>query len=211
MPGLLEVNTGRSRQTAIGRNRPVAVGPVLAGSSLARLPLVAITVACPAAQTAEFGQKWTVATGGPFVVLPKQERAHCYMKPNHFLNCVAVFIASLAPFAVEAQTSIAEQQDARVIENLRHNGADLTKVHDVDFFLVFGRQSDAISTADKIRVLGYEVVSVDKAATGKQWEVHAKRKMVPELKAMQASTRALQALAESHSGYYDGWGTVGIK
>lgn len=133
------------------------------------------------------------------------------MKPLHLLTYIAIFIASFAPFTVEAQTSIAEQQDAQVIENLRHNGADVTKVHDIDFFLIFGRQSDAIATAEKIRVLGYEVVSVDKAASGKQWEVHAKRKMVPELEAMQASTRALQALAESHNGYYDGWGTVGIK
>ena len=94
---------------------------------------------------------------------------------------------------------------------MRHTGADLTKVHEIDFFLVFGSQSDAMATAEKIRVQGYEVVGVKQVSTAKQWEVHAKRKMVPELGAMQASTRALQTLAEARGGYYDGWGTVGIK
>jgi regulator of RNase E activity RraB len=133
------------------------------------------------------------------------------MKSLRLLACATLIIASFAPFTVEAQTSIAEQQDAQVIENLRHNGADVTKVHDINFFLVFIRQSDATVTAEKIRVLGYKVVSVNQTSTAKQWEVHAKRKMVPELGAMQATTRALQALAEARGGYYDGWGTVGIK
>ena len=35
--------------------------------------------------------------------------------------------------------------------------------------------------------------------------------MVPELRAMQATTRALQSLAEVRNGYYDGWGAVGVK
>lgn len=133
------------------------------------------------------------------------------MKSLHFLTCATLVIASLVPFKVEAQISIAEQQDARVIDNLRHNGADVTKVHDIDFFLVFTRQSDATAIAKKLRVLGYHVVGVNPTATAKQWEIHAKRKMVPELGAMQASTRALQALAKTRDGYYDGWGTVGIK
>jgi regulator of RNase E activity RraB len=133
------------------------------------------------------------------------------MKQLHLLTCATLVVALVAPYTVEAQTSIAEQQDARVIENLLHNGADVTKVHDIDFFLVFDRQSDAIDIAEKVRVLGYDVVGVNQTATRKHWEVHAKRKMVPELGAMQASTRALQALAETRSGHYDGWGTVGVK
>ena len=130
------------------------------------------------------------------------------MKSLRPLACALFVVAS---FAVEAQTSIAEQQDAQVIESLRRNGADVSKVHDIDFFLVFSRQSDATATAEKIRALGYEVVGVSQTSTAKQWEVHAKRKMVPELGAMQATTRALQALAEARDGYYDGRGTVGIK
>jgi len=133
------------------------------------------------------------------------------MKQLHVLTCAALVIALATQFTVEAQTSIAEQQDARVIENLLHNGADVTKVHDIDFFLVFSVQSDALAIADKVQVLGYVVVGVNQTADRKQWEVHATRKMVPRLEAMQASTRVLQALAETRGGYYDGWGTVGVK
>ena len=143
--------------------------------------------------------------------LSKQEGACAHMKSLHLVACTTFVIASLAPLTVEAQQSIAEQQDADVIDNLRHNGADVTKVHDVDFFLVFNRQADAADTAANIRQLGYKVISVHQVLAGKRWEVHAKRNMVPELRTMQATTRALQALAEAHGGYYDGWGTVGVK
>jgi hypothetical protein len=46
------------------------------------------------------------------------------MKPACLLACTTLVAASLATFPVAAQTSIAEQQDARVIHNLRSNGAD---------------------------------------------------------------------------------------
>jgi regulator of RNase E activity RraB len=128
------------------------------------------------------------------------------------LSARATFIvASIAAPTINAQPSIAEQQDGRVIENLRQNGADVTKVHDIDFYLVFTRQSDATATAEKIRLLGYKVVDIKQTSNAMQWEVHATRKMVPELKAMQATTRGLQALAEARGGYYDGWGTIGVK
>lgn len=133
------------------------------------------------------------------------------MKPLRLLTCATLAIASLATSAVIAQTSIAEQQDAQVIETLRHNGADLAKVHEIDFFLVFRRQSDALATAAKIRASAYEIAGIVQRPDNQQWEIHARRKMVPELQAMQTTTRALQSLAEIHHGYYDGWGTVAIK
>lgn len=133
------------------------------------------------------------------------------MKPLRLLRCATLVIACLAASAVIAQTSIAEQQDARVIEVLRQNGADVSKVHDIDFFLVFMRKADALATAEKISALGYEIVGIGQPPATKRWEIHARRKMVPELQAMQATTRALQSLAEVRNGYYDGWGAVGVK
>lgn len=142
---------------------------------------------------------------------PSNKKARIYMKSLGRLARVALIIALFAMSTVQAQTSIAEQQDAQVIENLRQNGADVTKVHDIDFYLVFTTQSDATATAEKMRLLGYKVIGVHQTSTSKPWEVHAKRKMVPELAAMQATTRALQTLAEARGGGYDGWGTIGIK
>lgn len=133
------------------------------------------------------------------------------MKPFHLLTCTTLLVTWFAASTVTAQTSIAEQQDLRVIEVLRQNGADIAKVHDIDFFLVFHAKEDAIVIAEKMRVLGYEIAGVGQKPGMKEWEIQAKRKMVPELQAMQATTRALQSLAESRDGYYDGWGTVGVK
>lgn len=133
------------------------------------------------------------------------------MKPACLLACMVLVAASLATFPVAAQTSIAEQQDARVIQNLRSNGADVSKVHDIDFILIFDLHADATDAAQELRLLGYKIVRVDKKADGEQWELYAKRKMVPELGAMQATTRALEAIAASHDGRYDGWGTIGVK
>jgi regulator of RNase E activity RraB len=133
------------------------------------------------------------------------------MKPYRLLCGAAFVVASFASFPVEAQTSIAEQQDERVIENLRQSGADIKKVHDIDFFLIFRSQADAMAISEKMRVLGYDIVGVKHVSTTKQWELQARRKMVPGLEAMQASTRSLQTLAADRRGYYDGWGTVGIK
>ncbi|NUU04033.1 ribonuclease E inhibitor RraB [Herbaspirillum robiniae] len=133
------------------------------------------------------------------------------MKLIQFLLCSLLVGASLTGFSAVAQTSIAEQQDARVIENLQRSGADLTKTHNIDFFLVFDHESDAVAAAENIRARGYEIANIEKVPKGTQWEVHAKRKMAPEIGAMQAITRDLSSLAANHRGYYDGWGTVGIK
>ena len=133
------------------------------------------------------------------------------MKPFRLWICAILAPAWFATLPAAAQTSIAEQQDARVIENLRHNGADVTKVHDIDFFLVFNSESDAAPIVEKLRAVGYEIVGVSQISSAQHWEIHAKRKMVPELRAMQATTRFLQTLAEARNGRYDGWGTIGIK
>jgi regulator of RNase E activity RraB len=139
------------------------------------------------------------------------QRKHVQIKSLRRLVRACMLSACLATLPAAAQMSIAEQQDGRVIENLVHNGANITKVHDIDFFLVFRREQDAMVATGKLRDLRYKIAGVAKTANGKQWEVHAKRDVVPSLEAMQAATRNLQALAAASGGYYDGWGTVGVK
>lgn len=128
-------------------------------------------------------------------------------------SLLAAFIALCCAFgpSASAQTSIMEQQDARVIELLRNAGTNLSKPHDIDFFLTFHREADASTAAVELKAAEYNIERIARSPDGKQWEVHAKRKMVPELAAMQASTRRLQALAAAHNGEYDGWGTGAVK
>ncbi len=133
------------------------------------------------------------------------------MKPARLLAALILALAWSGALPAGAQTSRAEEQDTRVIASLRANGADVTKVHEIDFFLVFDREGNAAVAAERLRTLGYDIVRVNKTGSAPHWELHAKRKMVPELVSMQATTRALQALAAELDGYYDGWGTVGVK
>jgi regulator of RNase E activity RraB len=107
--------------------------------------------------------------------------------------------------------SVAEQQDAHVIENLRAAGADLSKPHDIDFFLMLPNQAQAQAAAADMEQLGYTVVTVEVSPQHLLWEVYATRRMVPQLEAMTAITRTLEALASKYGGYYDGWGTAAVE
>jgi regulator of RNase E activity RraB len=107
--------------------------------------------------------------------------------------------------------SVAEQQDAEVIENLRASGSDLSKPHDVDFFFYFASKAHAERAAQELAAASYRGVTLERGPEGRVWQVHTKRMMVPRLDAMSASTRALEALAARHGGEYDGWGTAVVR
>lgn len=132
------------------------------------------------------------------------------MKILRLLTIVTLAFSMISVSAV-AQPSIAEQQDAQVIDNLRQANADLSKPHNIDFFLIFTRKSDAYSAAAEVESLGYSNVAVEALPDQAQWQVHAKRVMVPALEAINAITRRLDALAQTHAGYYEGWGTTAVK
>ena len=107
--------------------------------------------------------------------------------------------------------SVAEQQDARVIENLQESGSDISKPHNIDFFLYFPSEIQANAAAAEMAQLGYKVVAVESAQDKKQWEVYATRSLAPQLETMTATTRTLEELASRHGGDYDGWGTEVVR
>ena len=124
------------------------------------------------------------------------------MKVLIHLTLLFLLLAS----ACSAQ-SIAEQQDARVIENLAAAGSDISKPHNIDFFMFFPSKSKAKAAATEIEQLGYTIASIDRPPGQSQWQIHATRVMAPQLEAMTATTRTLEAVAAKHGGDYDGWGT----
>ncbi|MCD9085477.1 ribonuclease E inhibitor RraB [Stenotrophomonas sp. SY1] len=107
--------------------------------------------------------------------------------------------------------SIAEQQDARAIENLVAAGSDITKEHDIDFFMQLPDKARAESAAKDLQSLGYTVMSIDERRDPTDWEIHAVRRMAPLLKTMTATTRSLEAIAARYGGNYDGWGTSVVE
>ena len=118
-----------------------------------------------------------------------------------------LLLAALPAYA----KSVAEQQDAHLIEGLRDAGSDMSKPHDIDFFFYFPSRQKAEATIADLESLGYNIVEAGISPGQGEWHVHASRRMVPDLEAMNASTRTLEALGAKHDGEYDGWGTSVVE
>ena len=100
--------------------------------------------------------------------------------------------------------------DKSVLIQLKKAGSDLSKPHNIEFFLYFPTQSAAEQTAPRIRDAGFQV-EVKQAAKGNDWLCFATKTMIPELSALQRIRRDFDSLAASLKGDYDGWGTPVVK
>lgn len=96
--------------------------------------------------------------------------------------------------------------DQAVLEQLKKAGSDLSKPHDIEFFLYFPNESGAKQAATKIKEAGF-AVEARPAAQGTGWLCLAKRTMVPELSALQKIRHDFSSSANALGGEYDGWGT----
>jgi hypothetical protein len=112
-----------------------------------------------------------------------------------------------------AETRVAanhEDPDAKVLEQLKKAGSNLSKPHPLEFFLYFPREQAARKAADQLRAKRF-TATVDRAAQGDSWLCFATKTMVPELAALQRIRADFNAVAEALGGEYDGWGTPVVK
>jgi len=96
--------------------------------------------------------------------------------------------------------------DESVLIQLRKAGSNLSKPHEIEFFLYFPTEAIAEQAASHIREEDFEV-TVKQAAKGSDWLCFATKKMVPEFAALQEIRRKFDSLSSSLGGEYDGWGT----
>ena len=101
----------------------------------------------------------------------------------------------------------AEDPDSTVLTNLEEAGSDLSKPHDLEFFLYFPDESAAEAAAEDMRARGYEV-QVRPSEDGTDWLCFAEKTMVPDYEAIRDISRDFEAIAAAHGGEYDGWGTT---
>jgi len=101
------------------------------------------------------------------------------------------------------------ERDAKVIEALKNNGSDVTKPHDIDFFLDFDSFESAASVAQAMDKEGFNV-KMYKNEDG-TYTIEAKKKVVPSLSNMTGITNHLNSLTEKYGGNYDGWGTEVVE
>jgi regulator of RNase E activity RraB len=100
--------------------------------------------------------------------------------------------------------------DESVLSRLRKAGSNLSKLHNIEFFLYFPYRDTAEKAAIVLRNAGFEV-SVERAAQGDAWLCLATKTMIPEPAELQRIRFEFVALAASMNGEYDGWGTGVVK
>src|ERR1700686_994578 len=69
--------------------------------------------------------------------------------------------------------------DQMVLEQLKKAGSDLSKPHNLEFFIYFPTKTDAMDIAPRIKEAGF-AVDVRQAAQGSDWLCFATKTMIPE-------------------------------
>ena len=113
-------------------------------------------------------------------------------------------------FPVVACTTSEAEADLQTLNRLEKAGSDLSKPHEMEFFLYFPDEASANAAAADIREQGF-VVEVRPAAEGTDWLCFAVKTMVPAHEDVVAVGRELNAIAGAYGGEYDGWGAAVVR
>jgi hypothetical protein len=123
---------------------------------------------------------------------------------------VLVGVVAVGLLALRRIARAQESLDAQVITQLRKAGSNLSKPHDVEFFLYVPTPEAAERLASKVRALQFGT-KVDRAARGPDWLVLATKSMIPTESTLAEIRAQFTALAAAEKGEYDGWGTPIVK
>ncbi len=98
-----------------------------------------------------------------------------------------------------------EDRDYKTIEALKNNGSDISKPHEIDFFLDFDKFEQAAPIAQAMDKDGFNVRMFENGDG--TFTIEAKKTIPPSLETMREITKQLNSLTEKYGGNYDGWGT----
>lgn len=110
------------------------------------------------------------------------------------------------PTQPPAPNSSAQDGDAATLDELAHAGSDLTREHNIEFYLYVPQESDAQDIAAQLRAEGL-AVEITRASDDSSWLCLVQRRMIPDMAGLRSCRERFTALAEHHDGEYDGWGT----
>ena len=100
--------------------------------------------------------------------------------------------------------------DRLVLDQLRQAGSDLSKPHDIEFFLYFPTEQAANEAAKEIN-LEVDHLKVELGADEVDWLCFGTRSMIPEPDELRRLRMRFDEIANKHHGQYDGWGTGVVK
>jgi hypothetical protein len=96
--------------------------------------------------------------------------------------------------------------DERLIDQLRKQGSDPFKPHDVDFFLAFPTIEAAEHLAARFKTEGFDADVVDSPENGNlRYSLHLHKSMLLVVPDMKELSRRLTDAAKEKEGRYDGW------
>ena len=127
---------------------------------------------------------------------------------------IAVVLLAVVVFGLRGRSRAPSRStpstDADVIEQLRRAGSDLTKPHDIEFFIYFPQEAAAKSVASQLSQSGYRT-DVRPGAGTTHYLLLATKAMLPTEVELTRIRREFAALAASNGGEYDGWGTPIVR
>ncbi len=102
-----------------------------------------------------------------------------------------------------------EDRDYKTIEALKNNGSDISKPHEIDFFLDFEKFEQAAPIAQAMDKDGFNVRMFENGDG--TFTIEAKKTIVPLPDTMRDITKKLNALTGKYGGTYDGWGSEVVE
>jgi regulator of RNase E activity RraB len=100
--------------------------------------------------------------------------------------------------------------DAETLEELARVGSDLSRSHEIEFFLYMETEAQAHAIATQLQREGFRA-EVRPTETDTCWLCLATRSMQPDLEALHQLRARFTALAEEAGGAYDGWGATVVE
>jgi hypothetical protein len=100
--------------------------------------------------------------------------------------------------------------DQQVLDQLKKAGSDLSKPHNIDFFLYFPKEALANEAAKDIEA-DVDTVKVELGADKQNWLCLGNKRIVPDHDKLVALRKRFNEVARKGNGLYDGWGTEVVK
>lgn len=102
-----------------------------------------------------------------------------------------------------------DDDNGQLLTEIAAAGVDLSKMHQIDFFILFEQQADAEKFAKEIVSDALvQSTNVEKCKDTGIWEVITHVQMVPEHTLLGQAEQYLESIANSYNGYGDGWGLM---
>jgi hypothetical protein len=102
-----------------------------------------------------------------------------------------------------------DDENGQLLAEIAAAGVDLSKMQQIDFFILFEQQTDADKFAkDIVSDALVQTADVEKCKDTGVWEVITHVQMVPEHTLLGQAEQYLESIANGYNGYGDGWGLM---